>query len=68
MLTDNLQLTRPVTKMINPRKLMAPAAAFTMACVLFVYTRSSIHSAREQARHTRLPANGERQSRGERPS
>ncbi|SCV28915.1 uncharacterized protein FFB14_02133 [Fusarium fujikuroi] len=28
---------------------MAPGAAFTMACVLLVYTRSSIHSARDQA-------------------
>ncbi|KAI1053949.1 hypothetical protein LB507_007296 [Fusarium sp. FIESC RH6] len=49
---------------MNPRKFMAPGAAFTMACVLFVYTRSSIHSAREQARSSRLPANGERSSRG----
>ncbi|EGU82830.1 hypothetical protein FOXB_06633 [Fusarium oxysporum f. sp. conglutinans Fo5176] len=34
---------------MNPRNFMAPGAAFTMACVLLVYTRSSIHSARDQA-------------------
>ncbi|KAG6359351.1 hypothetical protein INS49_012872 [Diaporthe citri] len=31
---------------INPRNLMAPLAAFTMACVLFVWTRSSIQAAK----------------------
>ncbi|KAH7204405.1 hypothetical protein IWW34DRAFT_724890 [Fusarium oxysporum f. sp. albedinis] len=44
---------------MNPRNFMAPGAAFTMACVLLVYTRSSIHSARDQARSSKLPGNGE---------
>ncbi|KAL1842150.1 hypothetical protein VTJ49DRAFT_5923 [Mycothermus thermophilus] len=41
---------------INPRTIMAPAAAFTMACILFTdagwgdrYTRSSIRAARVNA-------------------
>ncbi|KAI1331890.1 hypothetical protein F5Y16DRAFT_359517 [Xylariaceae sp. FL0255] len=34
---------------ITPRTIMAPAAAFTMACVLFAYTRSSINEARRSA-------------------
>lgn len=32
---------------------MAPAAAFTMACILFVYTRTSIRAAKENARRYR---------------
>ncbi|KAI1662637.1 hypothetical protein F4813DRAFT_5060 [Daldinia decipiens] len=38
---------------ITPRTIMAPAAAFTMACVLFAYTRSSIKEARRNAQHER---------------
>lgn len=38
---------------INPRSLAAPAAAFTMACILFVYTRSSIRAARSNAQQRR---------------
>ncbi|KAI0019368.1 hypothetical protein F4780DRAFT_452382 [Xylariomycetidae sp. FL0641] len=34
---------------LTPRTVMAPAAAFTMACVLFMYTRSSIKTARRNA-------------------
>ncbi|KAI1502808.1 membrane associated DnaJ chaperone-like protein [Biscogniauxia marginata] len=34
---------------LTPRTIMAPAAAFTMACVLFAYTRSSIKEARRSA-------------------
>lgn len=30
----------------NARTLTAPIAAFTMACIVFAYTRSSIHSAK----------------------
>ncbi|KAI1418681.1 hypothetical protein F5Y13DRAFT_184320 [Hypoxylon sp. FL1857] len=32
---------------------MAPAAAFTMACVLFVYTRSSMKEAKRNAQYGR---------------
>ncbi|KAK0652988.1 hypothetical protein B0T16DRAFT_407190 [Cercophora newfieldiana] len=35
---------------INPRTVMAPLAAFTMACVLFAYTRSSIQTAKLNAK------------------
>ncbi|KXJ90793.1 hypothetical protein Micbo1qcDRAFT_204856 [Microdochium bolleyi] len=38
---------------------MAPAAAFTMACVLFAYTRSSIKEARRSARATRQMQTGQ---------
>ncbi|ROV90604.1 hypothetical protein VSDG_07432 [Cytospora chrysosperma] len=31
---------------LSPRNLMAPLAAFTMATVLFVWTRSSIQAAK----------------------
>ncbi|KAI0470693.1 hypothetical protein GGR56DRAFT_660093 [Xylariaceae sp. FL0804] len=31
---------------ITPLTVMAPAAAFTMACVMFAYTRSSIKESR----------------------
>lgn len=39
-----------LSAMINPRMFVAPAAAFTMACLLLAYTRSSIRVAREQSR------------------
>ncbi|KAK0619239.1 hypothetical protein B0T14DRAFT_518877, partial [Immersiella caudata] len=35
---------------INPRTVVAPIAAFTMACVLFAYTRSSIQTAKLNAK------------------
>ncbi|KAL2255190.1 hypothetical protein VTK26DRAFT_3898 [Humicola hyalothermophila] len=39
----------------NPLKsqqtVMAPVAAFTMACILFAYTRSSIREAKRSAQH-----------------
>ncbi|KZL68496.1 hypothetical protein CI238_00167 [Colletotrichum incanum] len=38
---------------LTPRTITAPLAAFTMACILFAYTRSSIRTARDQA--VRLP-------------
>ncbi|KAL8382943.1 hypothetical protein RB595_006623 [Gaeumannomyces hyphopodioides] len=38
---------------INPRTVMAPMAAFTMACILFTYTRSSIREARLNAQMER---------------
>ncbi|KAF6844067.1 hypothetical protein CMUS01_01480 [Colletotrichum musicola] len=34
---------------LTPKTITAPLAAFTMACLLFAYTRSSIRSARDQA-------------------
>ncbi|KAI2606071.1 uncharacterized protein GGS25DRAFT_499458 [Hypoxylon fragiforme] len=34
---------------ITPRTIMAPMAAFTMACVLFVYTRTSMREAKRNA-------------------
>ncbi|KAK4224733.1 hypothetical protein QBC38DRAFT_501998 [Podospora fimiseda] len=37
----------------NGRTVMAPMAAFTMACVLFVYTRSSIQTAKVNAKINR---------------
>ncbi|KAI1270342.1 hypothetical protein F5Y18DRAFT_368006 [Xylariaceae sp. FL1019] len=38
---------------LTPRTIMAPAAAFTMACLLFAYTRSSISEARRSAHQDR---------------
>ncbi|KAK3681447.1 hypothetical protein B0T22DRAFT_307917, partial [Podospora appendiculata] len=38
---------------INPRTIVAPMAAFTMACVLFAYTRSSIQAAKVNAKINR---------------
>ncbi|KAH7025904.1 uncharacterized protein B0I36DRAFT_433481 [Microdochium trichocladiopsis] len=43
---------------LTPKTVMAPAAAFTMACVLFAYTRSSIKEARRSARSTRETQSG----------
>lgn len=37
----------------NSRTIIAPAAAFTMACILFVYTSTSIRAAKENARRYR---------------
>ncbi|KAI0170971.1 hypothetical protein BJ166DRAFT_622546 [Pestalotiopsis sp. NC0098] len=38
---------------LTPKTIMAPMAAFTMACVLFTYVRSSIKEARRSAQHER---------------
>ncbi|KAI4867314.1 hypothetical protein F4820DRAFT_413817 [Hypoxylon rubiginosum] len=38
---------------ITPRTIMAPAAAFTMACILFTYTRTSMREAKRNAQHER---------------
>ncbi|KAI3553527.1 hypothetical protein CABS03_06010 [Colletotrichum abscissum] len=43
---------------LTPKTITAPLAAFTMACILFAYTRSSIRSARDQARHPHGPSHG----------
>ncbi|THV66221.1 hypothetical protein D6C86_06355 [Aureobasidium pullulans] len=44
----------------NSRTVIAPAAAFTMACILFVYTRTSIRAAKANAqRHRDADSNGE---------
>ena len=37
----------------NARTAIAPAAAFTMACILFVYSTTSIRAAKENARRYR---------------
>lgn len=34
---------------VDPRKLMAPAAAFTMAIIIIFYTQSSIREARRES-------------------
>ncbi|GAB7351985.1 hypothetical protein MBLNU459_g2509t1 [Dothideomycetes sp. NU459] len=45
---------------INSRTIVAPAAAFTMACLLFVYTRTSIRAAKANAqRHRDSDSGGE---------
>lgn len=38
---------------VNAKHLVAPIAAFTMASLLFVYTRSSIYAAKRNARRHR---------------
>lgn len=38
---------------VNSRTLLAPAAAFTMACLLFIYTRTSIRAAKANAQRHR---------------
>ncbi|KAI4731921.1 hypothetical protein E4T49_00279 [Aureobasidium sp. EXF-10728] len=44
----------------NSRTIIAPAAAFTMACLLFVYTRTSIRAAKANAqRHRDADSAGE---------
>lgn len=50
----------PRNRAFNPRHLVAPAAAFTMACLLFVYTRTSIRAAKANAqRHRDADSGGE---------
>ncbi|KAH6641758.1 hypothetical protein F5144DRAFT_564789 [Chaetomium tenue] len=39
-----------MSRNINPKTIMAPVAAFTMAGLLFFYTRSSIRTARHNAK------------------
>ncbi|EME44382.1 hypothetical protein DOTSEDRAFT_98148, partial [Dothistroma septosporum NZE10] len=44
----------------NSRTMAAPAAAFTMACILFVYARTSIRAAKANAqRHRDADTGGE---------
>ncbi|KAL1296844.1 hypothetical protein AAFC00_004467 [Neodothiora populina] len=41
------------SRRVNSRTLLAPAAAFTMAMILFVYTRTSIRAAKANAQRHR---------------
>ncbi|KAK5116733.1 hypothetical protein LTR62_007407 [Meristemomyces frigidus] len=51
---------RPFPRTINSRTIVAPAAALTMACILFVYTRTSIRAAKANAqRHRNADSGGE---------
>ncbi|KAI5359842.1 hypothetical protein Slin14017_G094030 [Septoria linicola] len=43
----------PFPRRINSRTIVAPAAAFTMACLLFVYARTSIRAAKANAQKHR---------------
>ncbi|KAI7189719.1 hypothetical protein KC343_g15167 [Hortaea werneckii] len=45
--------TKPFPRRINSRTIVAPVAAFTMACILFVYARTSIRAAKENAQRHR---------------
>lgn len=50
----------PFSRRVNSRTLLAPAAAFTMALLLFVYTRTSIRAAKENAqRHRNADSGGQ---------
>ncbi|CAK3868024.1 hypothetical protein CBER1_03130 [Lecanosticta acicola] len=50
----------PFPRGINSRTIVAPAAAFTMALILFVYTRTSIRAAKANAqRHRDADTGGE---------
>ncbi|KAF2161545.1 hypothetical protein M409DRAFT_27943 [Zasmidium cellare ATCC 36951] len=50
----------PFPRRINSRTIAAPAAAFTMALILFVYTRTSIRAAKANAqRHREADTGGE---------
>ncbi|KAK4549784.1 hypothetical protein LTR36_005085 [Oleoguttula mirabilis] len=52
--------SRPFPRRINSRTVVAPVAAFTMACILFVYTRTSIRAAKENAqRHRNADSGGQ---------
>lgn len=58
------ELSRPTSSRrqmpFNSRTIIAPAAAFTMACILFVYTRTSIRAAKANAqRHRDADSGGE---------
>ena len=51
---------RPFPRQINSRTIVAPAAAFTMALILFVYARTSIRAAKANAqRHRDADSGGE---------
>lgn len=51
---------RPLPRQINSRTIVAPVAAFTMACILFVYARTSIRAAKANAqRHRDADSGGE---------
>ncbi|KAK5163701.1 uncharacterized protein LTR77_010374 [Saxophila tyrrhenica] len=51
---------RPFPRQINSRTIVAPVAAFTMACILFVYARTSIRAAKANAqRHRDADSGGE---------
>lgn len=50
----------PRRRPFTSRQIVAPAAAFTMACLLFVYTRTSIRAAKANAqRHRDADSGGE---------
>jgi len=50
----------PFPRRINRRTIVAPVAAFTMACILFVYARTSIRAAKANAqRHREADTGGE---------
>lgn len=50
----------PFPRRINSRTIAAPAAAFTMAVILFVYARTSIRAAKANAqRHREADTGGE---------
>ncbi|KAF4551772.1 Hypothetical protein D9617_12g036620 [Elsinoe fawcettii] len=50
----------PTNARFNSRQIVAPAAAFTMACILFVYARTSIRAAKENAqRHRQADSGGQ---------
>ena len=51
---------RPFPRPLNSRTIVAPVAAFTMACILFVYARTSIRAAKANAqRHREADSGGE---------
>ncbi|TKA24733.1 hypothetical protein B0A50_05721 [Salinomyces thailandicus] len=50
----------PFPRRINSRTIVAPVAAFTMACILFVYARTSIRAAKDNAqRHRQADSGGQ---------
>lgn len=49
----------PFPRGINRRTVVAPVAAFTMACILFVYARTSIRAAKSNAQRHRDADGGE---------
>ena len=49
---------RPFPRQINSRTIVAPAAAFTMALLLFVYARTSIRAAKNNAQRHREADSG----------
>jgi len=61
--TDGLsEISRPTAPgryRINGRTIVAPAAAFTMACLLFFYSRTSIQAARLNAQKHREADGGQ---------